>query len=137
MQELDGAEVDTFHVVTLGRAQFRPVVCLPTELHVLLPRDYPFRPPSLSFVSRIYHSMVNPQGGVRLDVLGTQYSPALHFVKILVILGAGDSLTMDLRTLPAVSLAAEAALEELGVAPCPACAGCRCQARPVFLDEDM
>lgn len=42
-------------------------------LRIQFPEDYPFKPPRVGFVTRVYHVNVNDKGGICLDILKDQW----------------------------------------------------------------
>ncbi|CAA6659064.1 unnamed protein product [Spirodela intermedia] len=53
-------------------------------LDIAFPNDYPFKPPKVSFKTRIYHCNVDAAGNVGIEILGASWSPALTVSKSLV-----------------------------------------------------
>ncbi|KAI6157236.1 ubiquitin-conjugating enzyme/RWD-like protein [Pisolithus tinctorius] len=58
------------------------------NIDIQLNPDYPFTAPKVTFATRIYHMNISDKGGICIDILKQNWSPALSLFKVMLSLSS-------------------------------------------------
>ncbi|KAI9699987.1 MAG: E2 SUMO-conjugating protein ubc9 [Candelina mexicana] len=54
-------------------------------IRISIPKDYPFKPPTCQFLTKVFHPNINPQGSICLTLFGGDWSPAMARLDLVLI----------------------------------------------------
>ena len=54
------------------------------RVNIQFPQDYPFKPPKVEFVTKIFNTGIHENGNIKLSILKNNWSPALTISKVLI-----------------------------------------------------
>ena len=96
---------DLFHwVATVMGPEQSPYEGGVFNLSIDFGKNYPFKPPKIRFMTKIYHPNISKHGDICLDILKTQWSPALTISKVLLcICSLLDDLNPDDPLVPDIA----------------------------------
>jgi ubiquitin-conjugating enzyme E2 D/E len=81
--ENDGADMFRWEGVIFGPSD-SPYAGGMFKLKIIFPVDYPFKCPTITFATKIYHPNINSAGIICIDILKNNWSPALTMSKVLL-----------------------------------------------------
>ncbi|KAK7894601.1 Ubiquitin-conjugating enzyme E2 D2 [Exophiala xenobiotica] len=69
-----------------------------------IPEEFPYKPPIVKFLTRVYHPNIDARGRVCADILGSMYSPALGLYRSLIsVISILDDPNVDDPLVPEIA----------------------------------
>ena len=74
------------HIVFINGPKDTPFEGGVFKIGFKMPTDYPFKPPKMYFLTKVYHPNISGDGSICIDILKDQWSSALRITKVLLSL---------------------------------------------------
>lgn len=99
---IDSSDIYKWHATLIGPPD-TPYAGGLFRLKIDFPADFPNKPPTVVFTTRVYHPSVNENGGICLDLLKDAWNPATSITNVLnAVLGLMQDPTGNDKPLMAV-----------------------------------
>ncbi|CAH6421739.1 Ubiquitin-conjugating enzyme E2 [uncultured virus] len=112
LNDEDGSDLLHWKATIMG-PQLTPYEGGIFNLNIVFTEKYPFNPPSIKFTTKVFHPNIDKSGHICLDILKSQWSPALSISRVLLSISsllsdpnADDPLDADAARLYKVDKAA-------------------------------
>jgi len=77
-----------YHYVWLHGPKDTPFEGGVFKISFCLPQDYPYKPPKMSFQTKVYHPNISRDGSICIDILKDQWSAALRLNTVILSLSS-------------------------------------------------
>jgi ubiquitin-conjugating enzyme E2 D len=82
--EYDLEKIDQYHwQLALFGPDVSPYFGGTYLIDIKFPRDYPFDPPAIKFLTKIYHPNINHKGEICLDILKDNWKPSYTLLNVI------------------------------------------------------
>jgi ubiquitin-conjugating enzyme E2 D/E len=86
--EINESDIYAEHTIVLRGPKDTPFDNGYFKLSITMPVDYPFKPPKMKFLTRMYHPNITSDGTICIDILKDQWSSALRLNTVILSLSS-------------------------------------------------